>query len=66
MNISINSWWVFVGVEGGSAGMRHKVIDITKNWILTWSEPYVDDESEVGGWSYWGPKEDYLRNFKPL
>ena len=65
MNIPINSWWVFVGPDGDSAGMRHKVVDVTKSWICTWSEPYAN-EAEVGGWSYWGPASDFLRNFKPL
>lgn len=68
MNINKGSKWRYYGESLSDAtrsgyGFIHKIIEVSSEGILTWSEPSRQDGE--GGWSWFGPALDFLRQFKP-
>jgi hypothetical protein len=62
VKIKLNSIWVFLGV--GGPVIRHMVIDLCDGWVTTWSESC--DEEGVAGYSFYGPAEMFVKQFKQL
>ena len=64
-----NSVWVFVGefnAADPAVAYKHRVVEVSSQGVITWSEPNPIDEAHVGGWSWFGPVLDFLKQFKPL
>lgn len=65
--IKIGSRWTYVGPDGTS-GMNHTVIGTGKG-VVTWSdplrvEPTHPEDTDVAGFSWYGPAVEFLRQFK--
>ncbi len=70
--VELNSRCVFIG-KGDGHLVHHRVIgregvsNVTgkmNTWILTWSIYKVDD-LESNGWSWYGPIDDFIKQFRP-
>lgn len=77
MHVQINTYWQF-----SSGKMIHKVIDVSPGgltpvydtwpWICTWSVETPGDGTVIiprdnsRCWSWYGPAEEFLKQFKPL
>lgn len=66
MNIEQGSKWQYIGNDGSPVGLVHYITSAGKKSVTTWSEPIRDANSEVAGFSWMGPIEDFYKQFKPL
>ena len=65
MDVMKGSVWVYLGPNRHPN--RHIVTDTDDDEICTWSEPNSEGkDSEVGGWTWLGPKSEFLKCFKPV
>lgn len=65
MNIKLGTTWAYVGHDRHFN--HHLVIDVSEGYVTTWSAPNPDGkDKEIGGWSWFGPKEDFLKAFKSV
>jgi len=62
MNIAQGSKWQYIG-DDGSPHIIHNIVAAGK-FVTTWSDPVKDDPG-VGGFSWFGPLEDFIKQFKP-
>lgn len=49
--------------DGEGKGLLHLVTSSEGNEVTTWSEPITHEE--IGGYSWIGPTEDFLKQFRP-
>ena len=60
-NIQINSMWFWNGGKVGR-GIKHTVIEVSEDEIITWSDITCDKSGE--GYSWIGTPLDFLMGFK--
>lgn len=63
MDIPCKSIWRYVG-DNGPRGLLHCVLEARGCKVLTWSAPL--DGEKAGGFSFWGPIADFLKEFEPI
>lgn len=64
MELKINSRWMFVGE--GLTGLRHTIIDLDTDEVVTWSDPVPGNPTQgPAGFSWLGSRTEFLKNFKP-
>jgi hypothetical protein len=67
MELKRDTRWLYVG-HGDFKGLRHTIIDTDDDEITTWSDPLPGEPisgRSPAGFSWLGPKTEFLKNFKP-
>ncbi len=70
--VELNSRCVCI-VPGDGHLVHHKVVQLEPvsnvvgkmtTWVITWSQ-YKDDDLKTNGWSWYGPIDDFIKQFRP-
>lgn len=63
--LSLNSRWIYVG-PGDFKGLRHTVISVDTQGIVTWSDPLPKEiDNSIAGFSWMGTREEFANCFRP-
>lgn len=73
MTVREGTAWIYVG-HGDGVGLAHLVTESRNHMVATWSEPmftkdilYIPTENRMpypGGFSWYGPVDEFLKVFK--
>ena len=61
--IELNAICRYIGPGDGKMA-QHKVIELTKEHVITWSR-YRADDIDTLGWSWMGPHDQFIQQFRP-
>lgn len=61
--IELGMFCIFLG-PGDGKGLKHRVIETTMKYVITWSQYKVGDVL-TPGYSWMGPRPDFCTHFRP-